>query len=373
MSERHAAEERSGCGNPERMSGVLRWAVMGTGRIAGSVCPRLGAAEGCRVVCVASREIGRARVFAAEMELAPTAACTYEALPGRGDVDAVYVTLPTHLHGAWSRRLLGAGKHVVCEKPLTPFRAEAEEVFAAAERAERRMVEGFMYVHHPQTARLVEIGRTGEGPMSSGEPSVIGTLTRIEGRFDINLVDVPHAWTRFLHSMWGGALMDLGCYPIGLARLVTGAEPRVVSARAGWAEIPEGETMPVDLATACELEFDVAGSTIPASIHCSMGAPERSVLFRMEGEWGSVETNHPFKADPERAVLRVERNGDHPRGLGRDEIVIGGGGDRFENQFADFARAVRGEAGLMPGAAWSIGQAAVMEETLGRVGLSFER
>ena len=361
------------------MTTDLRWAVMGTGRIAGNVLPRIPAAQGCRVTGGASRSADRARAFAQETGLQPAAACTYEELLGRSDVDAVYVTLPNHLHATWSKRLLEAGKHVLCEKPLTAFRADAEEVFATARHAGRvggaggggrLMVEGFMYMHHPQTARLVEIARAGEV-----DGSVIGRLERIVGRFDIDLVGVPHAWTRFLHSMWGGALLDLGCYPIGLARLVTGQEPiSIERTSVKWAEIPDGESKPVDLACGAELVFD---GGVRAICHCSMGAKDaRHVTFRMEGTWGSVETGDPFKPDEKRAVLSVERNERHPDGAGRGEIAIEHGGERFENQFADFATAVRrgrGEGDLLPSPRWSIEQAEVLEWILRDVGLVFDR
>lgn len=365
------------------MADSLRWAVMGTGTIAAKVWPRIEAADRCRVVCGASRQIERARVFAAEMDLPPTAACTYEGLLDRDDVDVVYVTLPNHLHGAWCTRLLEAGKHVLCEKPLTASRAEAEAIFDAAERAGRLAVEGFMYMHHPQTTRLVEIARGALGrhalsaAVSTSAPqrhvTDIGPLVRIEGRFDVNLVDLPHAWTRFLHSMWGGALMDLGCYPVGLSRLVTGAEPRVLDARAQWAEVPEGEPGPVDLSCEIELLYEIEGRRIPCHIHCSMGERSaRRVLFRIEGQWGAVHTPYPFGADPERAALTLERNDRHPDGPGHTRIIIENGGDRFENQFADFAAVVRGERDPLPSPAWSIAQAAVLEEILARIGLSFD-
>lgn len=364
------------------MGDDLRWAVMGTGMIARKVLPRIAAAQGCTVVCVASREIERARVFAGEMELPGTAACDDETMAGRDDVDAVYITAPNHLHGAWCVRLLKAGKHVLCEKPLTPFEDEARAIFDAAEKAAggrgKIAVEGFMYMHHPQTAWLVAMVRQAmlpesAAPMARDHP--IGPLVRMEGRFDINLVGVAHAWTRFLHSMWGGALMDLGCYPIGMSRLLTGLEPRVVAASAEWAEVPEGERAPVDLACAVELEYDAGGRRIPCSCHCSMGAAgdRRNVLFRIEGEWGSVETGHPFGPDPDRAVIEWTRNERHPKGAGREEIVFADGGERFENQAAAFARAARGEVAPMPSAEWSIGQARVLGEILERIGLTFER
>lgn len=347
---------------------------MGTGMIARKVLPRIEAAEGCRVTCAASREIQRARVFAGEMDLAATAACDYDALCAREDVDAVYVTLPNHLHGEWCKRLVGAGKHVLCEKPLTPFEDEAREIFDAAKRAGKLVVEGFMYMHHPQTAWFIDVVCTATGDTPPGPDHPIGPLVRMEGRFDINLVGVEHAWTRFLHSMWGGALMDLGCYPFGMSRLVTGAEPEILGARADWAETPDGETAPVDLTTEAELIYDVGGRRVPCDVHCSMGmAGERNVVFRLEGEWGAVETGQPFGPDPERAVVTWERNASHPRGAGCEEIVFEDGGERFENQFAGFARAVRGETEPMPSADWSIGQARLLGEILERVGLRFER
>ncbi len=342
----------------QRMNDV-RWAVMGTGRIAAGVLKHIREAEGCVVTCAASRTTDRARAFADEHGVPE--ACTYDELGNRDDVDAVYITLPNHLHVPWSCRLMEEGKHVLCEKPLTPWESEAERVAEAATKTGRIFQEGFMYMHHPQTPRLVDIAQMGEVAGSH-----IGALQFIRGFHCMDL-RVPHAWTRFSHAMEGGAIMDLGCYPFGFARLLTGEEPEEIRAVARWAPPHEGEALSVDGEAAVSMRFP---SGVLFAGGCSMESAS-GVYLKLTGSWGSVWTGWPYGPDPQRAVLHIERAATHPQGPGSSEEVIEQGGERFTNQFRDMAGAIRGEVSPTPTLAWTIGQAAMIERIHRQIGLEF--
>jgi predicted dehydrogenase len=311
----------------------LRWAIMGTGRIAAGVLPRVADAPGCRVVAVASRDRAKALALARDCgRIAGDpahAACTYEELLGRDDVDAVYVTLVNNLHHEWCLRLLESGKHVLCEKPLVATAREAETLRAAAARAERLIVEGFMWMHHPQTARLVELA-------SAGEAGPIGRLVRIVSRRNVRTTDEYILATRLSHALQGGALMDIGCYPVSAAMLLAGQEPdwSTLRAAAVLADPVAGETRAVDDTMTFSWTFP-SGVEFAGEASFSKGD---GVLLELVGTRGSARTTFPFSPDPERQVLVVNK---------QEEVFVNGG-ERFTNQFARFARAVRGEAAPLP-------------------------
>ena len=334
------------------MADRLRWAVMGTGLIAG-ILPRINEADGCVVAGVASRDRDRARAFSEKHGVDPAGACTYEELIVRDDIDAVYVALPNHLHVEWCERLLGAGKHVLCEKPLALSAAEVKRACDAAERAGRVLAEGFMFMHHAQTDRLAEIARAGETP-----GSIIGDPLMIEAD---RCADLRHGLTvntRFSHAMQGGAMSDLGCYPLAIASWITGRH--AVSGR-GVARITaplQGETKGVDgsMAFAVELEGGVLVSGV-----CSIESDEPRAVFRLIGTWGEVSTGWAWSPDPDRAEIRWRRYAAHPQSEGEGVIAVEHAGDKIVNQFARFAAAVRGEMPAVPDHGWMIGHARTME------------
>jgi xylose dehydrogenase (NAD/NADP) len=340
----------------------LRFAVMGTGVIARGLGPAIERCGAGRITHVASRDASRARAFARDPGLGAEGV-TYEGLLD-AEVDAVYLTLPNHLHVEWSIRLLEAGKHVLCEKPLTAWRDEAERAFAAAEAAGRRLVEAFLWPHHPHTRALAELAQ-------GGERSRIGPLRLIRADRGHDLRGGVTVNTRWSHAMHGGALMDLGCYPLGLVRTLVGREPEGIAASARMAAPLAGETRAVDEAMALQLDFGSGGPL--AQVACSMVSSEQRAATVLMGEWGTARTGWPYRPDPQRAVIRVVRNGLHPDGEGEEEVVVEGGGDVDENQFAGFARAIRGEAAPLPDPAWSIAQAGWIERALAGAGISFPR
>src|SRR5262249_18466240 len=133
--------------------GAVRWGILSTARINRLVIPPAQASPEVDLVAVASRDASRAAEYARSWEI-PRASGSYEELLADPEVDAVYISLPNGPHCEWSIRALEAGKHVLCEKPMSRRAAEVEEAFDAADRAGRLLMEAFMYRHNPQTKRL---------------------------------------------------------------------------------------------------------------------------------------------------------------------------------------------------------------------------
>ncbi len=192
----------------------MRWGILSTAKIARDhFVPALQSATSHRVVAVGSRDGDRARSWADSLGI-DTAHGSYEALLADPDVEAIYNPLPNHLHVDWSIAALEAGKHVLCEKPLGLDREDAQRLAdAAAAHPELVAMEAFMYRFHPQWAgirELIDDGRIGE----------LRTTQTFFGYFNDDPANVRH------HPEWGGgALLDIGCYPISQARWLFGREP----------------------------------------------------------------------------------------------------------------------------------------------------
>ena len=169
----------------------------------------------CDLIAVASRDQARAEEYAREWGI-ERAYGSYEALLDDPDVEAVYISLPNTLHCEWSIRALEAGKHVLCEKPMSRRAAEVEEAFDAADRTGRLLMEAFMWRHHPQTRKLAELVEGG----AIGRPRVI------RSSFSFSLSDPTNM--RLLHRGRRRGLMDVGCYCVSGSRLL-GGEPRHVA------------------------------------------------------------------------------------------------------------------------------------------------
>jgi xylose dehydrogenase (NAD/NADP) len=193
---------------------TVQWGILSTARINDKFLAGAAQSAELDVLAVASRDGERASRYAHEHGI-ERAYGGYEQLLADQDVEAVYISLPNSLHVEWSRRALAAGKHVLCEKPLSRRAADVEAIFDLAEREGRLLMEAFMYRHNPQTARLVELVRSG----------AIGRLRMIRGAFSFALTD--DANVRLSTGLEGGALMDVGCYCVSAARLLAGEPERV--------------------------------------------------------------------------------------------------------------------------------------------------
>jgi len=192
------------------MADKLRWGILATGRIAAAFARSLRASRTGELVAVASRSQDVAERFG-EQHGATHRWGAYEALLADEDVDAVYVATPHPMHAEWTVRAAEAGKHILCEKPLTMNLAQAEAVVAAARRNDVFLMEAFMYRCHPQTEKLVELLRA----QAIGRVTLIQASLGFRARFD-------PAGRIFNKNLGGGAILDTGCYPASLVRLVAG-------------------------------------------------------------------------------------------------------------------------------------------------------
>ncbi len=257
----------------------VRWGILSTARIGREkVIPAMQKGEYSEIHAVASRDPERARMTARRLGV-PRAFESYEALLADADIEAVYVPLPNHLHVEWSIKALAAGKHVLCEKPLGLNAADARRLMAAAEKSPHlKVMEGFMYRHHPQWQRaklLVDRGKIGE-------------LRAIQSFFAYYNVAPDNI--RNQADAGGGVLMDIGCYPVSLARFLFEAEPLRVC---GVMELdPVFQT---DRQVSGIMVFGAGTATFTCGTQL---APYQRV--NILGNDGRIEIEIPFNAPPDR-------------------------------------------------------------------------
>lgn len=281
-------------------SRVLRWGLLGTARINRSIIPPLRTSIRNRLVAVASRSRERAERYASEWGIDRVLG-SYEALLSDPGVDVVYIPLPNALHAPWTIRAVEAGKHVLCEKPLATTVADVVAIEEAARRHDRVVAEAFMYRHHPLTTAVVEAVASG----------AIGELRLIRGSFTFRHEREPDV--RWDPALGGGSLWDVGCYPVGYARLVSGAEPADVI---GWQHAtPAG----VDEAFVGLLRFP---GRLHAMIDCSFRTPFRT---RMElvGTEGTIVVPTPFKPGADSSYDVITEQGTRSVACGSQELYAG--------------------------------------------------
>jgi predicted dehydrogenase len=252
----------------------VRIGILGAARIApGAVIKPARTAPAAEVVAVAARSRDRAQSFADEHGI-PRVHGSYQELLDDPAVDAVYNPLPNGLHGKWTLAALAAGKHVLCEKPFTANAAEAAVVAEAAAKSGLVVMEAFHYRYHPLALRLAEIVASGDlGPLRHVEAALCFPLPKFS--------DIRYNW-----SLAGGAMMDAGCYPVNMVRMVGGGEPEVRSARAKLRD------QNIDRAMIAHLRFP-EGHT--GTIRASMwSASLLNISIRVLGENGSVRVFNPL-------------------------------------------------------------------------------
>lgn len=193
------------------MDTPLRWGILGTGNIARRFATELQASRTGRLVAVGSRSPEGAERFAGHCRVS-RAHGSYEALLADPEVDVVYISTPHPSHAEWSIKAARAGKHILCEKPMTMNATEAVSVLEAVRAHDVFFMEAFMYRCHPQTARLLEVIRSG----------AIGQVRLIRANFSFN-APVELEGRLFAHALGGGGILDVGCYCASMARLIAGA------------------------------------------------------------------------------------------------------------------------------------------------------
>lgn len=194
----------------------LNWGILGTGAIAKKFAEGLPPCRSGELVSVGSRTLEKADAFSAEF--GGRGFGSYQEVLDDPKVQAVYISLPHHLHCEWTIKAAQAGKHILCEKPFALSVAEAKEALAEVKKADVFFMEAFMYRAHPQTLEIKQLLGTG----------VIGAPKMMHAEFGY-ISQREQTTFRFDGSVGGGALMDVGCYPVSLARFVAGEEPQKVA------------------------------------------------------------------------------------------------------------------------------------------------
>ena len=258
----------------------MGWGVLGAAWIAGrAVLPAIAASRNGRLVSIASRDHGRATAMASQHGI-PTVARDYDAVLADREVEAVYIPLVNSLHKEWTLRALAAGKHVLCEKPLGMDAEDAEKMAAAAQSSGRLLMEAFMYRFHPRIQALVAGLRGDDHPL------------HVQASFGFPLSDRSNY--RLQPALGGGALLDVGCYTVSVARWLLG-EPDIVLAQARF-----DHTTGVDMSVSALLHFAGGGT---ASLWCSFESAEEQGLtvvtpkdvFSLERPFTSVDSDDPYR------------------------------------------------------------------------------
>jgi len=260
------------------MANKVRWGVLSTSHFAlTKAVPAMQKGEWSEVIAVASRDKSNAEKVAQDLGI-PKAYGSYEELLADPDVEAIYNPLPNHMHVPWSIRAAEAGKHVLCEKPLSLSVAEARQLMGARDRAGVKIGEAFMVRTHPQWLRTREL-------IASGR---IGDLRSIMGAFSYFNRDPKNI--RNIREVGGGALMDIGCYPITTSRFIFGEEPsRVLGI------IEHDPEMKTDRLTSAILQFPTGHAVFTCSTQL---VPYQRMQFL--GTKGRIEIEIPFNAPNDR-------------------------------------------------------------------------
>jgi predicted dehydrogenase len=301
----------------------VRWGVLGTARIAlRSVIPAMQQSARSRVVAIGSRDAGKAQAAATSLGIAH-AHGSYEALLADPDVEAIYNPLPNHLHVPWTIRAAEAGKHVLCEKPIALSVAEARELLAVRARTGVQIGEAFMVRTQPRWIKVRELTAAGR----------IGDLRLVSGHFSYFPRDAEDIRNRV--EWGGGALLDIGCYPVTLSRWLFGAEPEAVIAT-----IERDPEMWIDRLTSAILRFPSGQATF--SCGGQLAAHQHMQLF---GTRGRIDVEIPFNPPPTHESRLIVDDGSDLRGGGA-EIVEFPAVNQYTVQGDHFSDAVRGRGSV---------------------------
>lgn len=296
----------------------VRWGILGVAKINDRLIPAFKKIRNGTLQAIASRSQVRAESAARAAEI-PKAYGSYEQLLDDPAIDAVYIPLPNHLHGEWTRKAADRGKHVLCEKPLAPSEKEAQAVVDYCRAKKVKLMDGFMWPHHPRTAQLRRLLDDG----------AIGDIRLVKGAFTF-LLDLNPQNIRLHEEMGGGSLLDVGCYPVYGIRWAFAAEPVSVYASA---TLDQG----VDLSLNGLLKF-ADGRT--AEFDCGFTLPFRGWL-EIVGTRGVVQVPQMWLPGPNAEYL-VQK------GEGRLEAVRVPGHDQIQCMLENFGNVVLTDGDVNP-------------------------
>jgi predicted dehydrogenase len=300
------------------MNKKVEWGVLGVAHIAvKKVIPAMQRGEWSQVLAIASRDLSKAQRAAEQLGIRK-AYGSYEELLADPEVEAIYIPLPNHLHVPWSIRAAEAGKHVLCEKPVSLTVEEAISLLKTRDRTGVKIEEAFMIRTHPQWRRALDFIKEGR----------IGPVRSVMGYFNYYNRDLKNI--RNILAYGGGALMDIGCYLVYTSRLIFGEEPARVSA---LIEVdPETRT---DVITSAILRFPSGQSVFTCSTQ--LVPYQRVQIF---GTTGRIEIEIPFNAPPDRPCRIFVDDGVDPSGR-RAEILEFETCDQYTIQADLFSRSIR--------------------------------
>jgi predicted dehydrogenase len=331
----------------------LRWGIISTGIIAHTLARSLSKSKSNKLVAIASRSQEAASQFGREFDL-PYAHGSYEALLENSEVDVVYIATPHPSHAEWAVRAARAKKHVLCEKPLAMNHAEVGRMVQAAREHDVFLMEAFMYRCHPQTRQMVALLKSG----TLGQVKSIQATFGFDGAF-------PASHRVLNHELGGGGILDVGCYPVSMARLVAG-----VATGAAFSDPLElhavghiGERSRIDEYTAAILKFP---GQIVASVATSVQLWQENVvrIFGSEGRLLLREPWHPAQGR-DFSEISIERPGREP------ELLHVPAADAYGHQLdAVAAQIAHREAREMP-LADSLGNAQTLDRWRHAIGLTF--
>jgi xylose dehydrogenase (NAD/NADP) len=311
----------------------VRYGVLGAANIARSFASGLAGSKVATVASVASRSADKAAAFAREMGI-PRSHGSYDALLADPEIDAIYNPLPNDLHAEWTIKAAAAGKHVLCEKPLSVGAADAQAMFDAGRRYGVHVVEAYPYMSQPQTLRVRALLAEG----------AIGKIQLVTASFGFRLVTQDGAALgdpaniRLDPARAGGGLRDAGTYAMSFVRLAMGARPVRAMATARWTQSG------VDQTIAATIEFD-GGAIAQITSTMASAAHRHAVVI---GDAGVIETSFSNHA-PDSGILslRIKRGAAGTVPFDTEELP---GGDGFRAEGESFARMIRLGASAWNGA-----------------------
>ena len=264
------------------MEPKVRWGILSTAKIGvQKVIPALQKGKYITVEAIASRNISKANSVANQLNIKKRYG-SYEALLEDPEIDAVYIPLPNHLHVPWTIKVLEAGKHVLCEKPIGMNAEEAKILLESTQKfPDLKVMEAFMYRFHPQWQKVHVLVNSG----------AIGTVKTVHSFF--SYYNVAPDNIRNQADIGGGALMDIGCYCISFPRYIFGEEPeRIVS------DMDFDPIMKTDRLTSAILKFP-NGKTSTFTCSTQLMPYQRAIIY---GDAGKIEIEIPVNAPPEEKV-----------------------------------------------------------------------
>ncbi len=316
---------------------MVRWGVLGTAQIA-KICviPAILKSENGVLQAIASRTLVKAQALV-EKHRQGVAYEGYAALLEDPEIDAVYIPLPNQLHKEWTIKALGAGKHVLVEKPFAMNAREAEAMAEAAQRYGRLLMEAFMYRFHPRSQRIKQLVDEG----------ALGRISLIRSAFTFPVKRDGSNERLFLPEMGGGSLWDVGCYGVSVARWLLGEEPTTVSAQADYSESG------VDINFVGTLRF-VSGAL--AVVESSFTTALQQT-FSVTGESGAIELPHDAFIPWEKDATFTLRGANDEHG----QIVTVPGADEYQLMIEHFANAVQGHVQLAISPGGSVNQMRILD------------